>query len=65
MCSRAVPHQGLERQWSVGDRGEIWIVELGAQGKISGGIRVAILERHGRVLGHASHAGLHCSPAPI
>ena len=44
--------EGLERQWWVRDHGEIWIAELGAQGEVGGGIRIAIRKRDGKVLGH-------------
>jgi hypothetical protein len=48
---RGATPAGLDRQWWVRDHGDIWIVDLGAQGG-TGSIRMAILKRDGKVLGH-------------
>ena len=47
---QAVP-RGLERAWHVEDHGEIWTVEMFAQGHVGGGIRMAINKQTGKVLG--------------
>ena len=41
----------LEREWFVQDHGDIWIVEMSAQGSVGGGTKMAIGKKDGRVLG--------------
>jgi len=43
--------QGLGRAWHVEDHGQIWTVEVFAQGAVGGGVKMAINKRDGRVLG--------------
>lgn len=47
---RDVPH-GSARAWLVEDHGEIWTVEMFAQGRMGGGIKVAINKADGKVIG--------------
>jgi len=43
--------QGMSRAWHIEDHGDIWTVELGEQGGVGGGIKVAIRKSDGKVLG--------------
>ena len=47
---REVPH-GSERAWLVEDHGDIWTVELFAQGAAGGGIKMGIRKSDGKVMG--------------
>jgi hypothetical protein len=43
--------RGSARAWLVEDHGDIWTVEMFSQGRIGGGIKVAINKRSGKVIG--------------
>lgn len=43
--------RGSARAWLVEDHGEIWTVEMFAQGAAGGGIKMAIKKRDGKVVG--------------
>jgi hypothetical protein len=47
---REVP-RGSERAWLVEDHGDIWTVEMFAQGAVGGGIKMAIHKSDGKVMG--------------
>lgn len=43
--------KGLQRAWLVEDHGDVWTVEMFAQGMLGGGVKMGIRKSDGKVIG--------------